>query len=78
MADFCKCGSLKVKGKCTNRRCVLSAGTTAQSSLKQDEEIRRLCLIMGEDDKEYIKRTLTRTRAKKIITALNNRIANMQ
>ena len=73
--DFCKCGSLKVEGVCSNKRnCIRAAGYRELITYNQDLEIRRVCLILGYNEEEYIKKNMSKKKASEVIAKLHKEL----
>lgn len=69
MAEFCKCGSLMLKGSCTNRRCENHMSSFEFVTYKQIEYIENMAEKL-EDKLEYDFKNMTRKEADKIIKEL--------
>jgi len=51
--EFCECGSLKVNGSCTNKKCKNYVRKDPPATAKQLEIIRDLLFQLGRDEDEY-------------------------
>ena len=73
MADFCICGSLKIKDNCTNRKCQYHIPGMEPATYKQicyaEEMLEKL-----QDDTKYAFRDMTIKDASKLIKELESRI----
>jgi hypothetical protein len=73
MAEFCKCGSLKIKGSCTNKKCEEHIASISPATFKQVDFIKDLTLQLGEpDDYDFI--NMTTKEASKIIEELQTKV----
>jgi len=68
--EYCKfCHSIIVEEKCSNKRC-----SSKKLTLRQEQEINRLCFCLGENIKEYLTTpNITQKKASKIIEKLTKR-----
>lgn len=72
MADFCqKCGSLKLKGNCSNHKCSEHSPTGFEpATYKQVEYITELVKKLGKDTTEYNFREMSKKDASRMIDIL--------
>lgn len=76
MADFCKkCGSLKLKGNCSNRKCSEHSSTGFEPcTYKQVEYIAELIIRLGKDISEYDFSEMSKKEASRLIESLEEDI----
>lgn len=68
--EFCQCGSLKVNGNCSNKKCVYHVKNDEMATFKQIEFIRELCERLDKDVEEYNFQDMTKAEAADIIQEL--------
>jgi hypothetical protein len=73
MAEFCTCGSLKVKGNCTYKKCEHHIPGMDPATYKQTEYIKDM-LERLHDDTKYAFRDMTIKDASKLIGELESRL----
>ncbi len=71
MAEFCTCGSLKIRNNCTNKRCKHHNPGMELATFKQIEYIRDMLDSLGE---EADTKDMTQKEASKLIRELEGRI----
>lgn len=72
MAEFCTCGSLMIKGSCTNKKCEGHIASITPATLKQIEFIKDMSFKLGDPDYDFI--NMTTKEASEIIDELQARI----
>lgn len=73
MVEYCKCGSIKIKGSCTNRKCGEHISSISSATYKQIDFIKDLTIQLGEDPDNYDFINMTIKEASKIIDELQTR-----
>jgi len=73
MLEFCICGSLKVNGNCTNRKCAHHMSGMEPATYKQIEYIKDI-LDKLQDDTEYAFGNMAQKEANKLIVSLEERL----
>lgn len=73
MAEFCECGSIKVKGNCTYKKCKHHVPGLEPATYKQVEYIKDM-LERLHDEIKYAYRDMTIKDANKIIKELEERL----
>jgi len=71
--EFCKCGSIKIGGSCTNKKCRQHIKGTEFATYKQTDYIQGM-LKQLEDDTEYDYKSMTQREASGIIRELQGRL----
>lgn len=51
--EFCQCGSLKVNGACSNKKCKNFVRTAPNASKKQLDIIKDMLYQLGREEEEY-------------------------
>ena len=73
MAEFCTCGSLKVKGNCSNKKCKKHIPGNEPATFNQLFFIKDLARQAG-DETEYNFETMTKKEANGIIDELKEKV----
>lgn len=72
MAEFCKCGSLKIRGNCTSRKCAEhKRALVDEATYSQIEYIKNLVERLNEDMHIDFS-VLSKSEASKLIDKLSN------
>lgn len=71
--EFCTCGSIKIGGSCTNKKCRQHIKGTEFATYKQTDYIQSM-LEQSEDDTAYDYKSMTQREASRIIDKLQERI----
>lgn len=70
---YCKCGSLRLAGACTNKRCTKHVAGVEYATYKQVNYVQDMLLKLG-DDTIYDYKNMTVAYAKLIISELLERV----
>lgn len=70
MAEFCKCGSLKIRGGCTNKKCSEHKYKSRSASFDQVEYIKTLMVAAEEPEELYNFKEMTENEADELIKKL--------
>lgn len=73
MVEYCKCGSIKIKGSCANKKCNKHISSISSATYKQIDFIKSLALQLGEDPDNYDFINMTTKEASRIIDELQAR-----
>jgi len=73
MTEFCTCGSIKINGSCTNKKCQYHIKGTEIATYKQTDYIQSM-LAQLEDDTVYDYKNMSQKEASGLIDELQERI----
>lgn len=76
--EYCECGSLKLNGNCTNKKCSRHEERHEPASSKQISIILGLLERMGKDDGEHGLKGLTADEAERLIEDLTDELEELK